>query len=49
MSELTEFSLPCQHEGCNHPVTIRSDRAPNFVDDWLDGKVVVYCVLHRAR
>lgn len=49
MPELVAFSLPCQHDGCNHPVTIRSDHATSYIDDWLDGIVVVFCALHRDK
>lgn len=44
-AELVEFLLPC--ETCNTLVTIRSDRAIAFIDEWLDGERTVRCANHR--
>lgn len=37
------YDVPCDGEGCNILVTIRAD----ILDEWLDGKRLVLCDLHR--
>lgn len=41
MPELVAFDLPCDHDGCKHTVSFRSDRSKDWVDFWLDGDVRV--------